>query len=64
MHALEGRASHETWATFLEHCEACEECRATLPPQEWVNRGIGDLATQREWIRKYDVIIAALREGT
>lgn len=52
-YAREGRASHVAWAEHLAAGD-CECCTA-----EVVNTA-GDAAVQREWVRKYDVILTAL----
>ena len=59
-YAEEGRQSHKSWADWLEHCETCDDCRASMPSRERLEREIGTLDEQREWVRKYDVILQAL----
>jgi hypothetical protein len=55
--AFEGRQSHVAWAEHLEaHANGgCGRCTAE------VVETAGDAETQREWIHKYDTIIAALK---
>lgn len=64
-YAEEGRASHLSWETYLAHCETCDQCKqsASYPGDERLKGEIGTLAEQREWVSKYDEILACLREG-
>lgn len=55
-YAEEGRASHAAWLKHLEaHAKTpCEGCTAE------VIETAGSAEVQREWVRKYDVILRAL----
>jgi hypothetical protein len=58
-YALEGRRSHVLWAEHLEaHANGATVCEQCTPA---VVETAGDAAEQREWVRKYDVIIEALK---
>ena len=58
-YAFEGRQSHLLWAEHLEaHANGGTACADCTPE---VVKTAGDEAEQREWVRKYDTIIAALQ---
>lgn len=54
-YAEEGRASHVAWAEHLD-AGTCEFCTNDVVDTA------GDAAHQREWVAKYDAILAVLRE--
>lgn len=57
-YAQEGRESHVLWAEHLEaHARGEATCEACTPE---VIETAGDAQVQREWVRKYDVILRAL----
>lgn len=57
-YAQEGRESHVRWLEHLEaHADGSSPCEACTPE---VVATAGDADVQREWVRKYDVILSAL----
>lgn len=56
--AQEGRESHVRWLEHLEaHADGSSRCDYCTPE---VVETAGDADVQREWVRKYDVILRAL----